>query len=63
PAEPGDHFFQPNLFAGYYFMHRRAELLLGLLNLTGENYKLNPLTPYQELPRCRVVEARLNFLF
>jgi tetratricopeptide (TPR) repeat protein len=63
PAEPGDHFFQPNLFAGCYFAHRRAELLLGLLNLTGNDYKLNPLTPYQGLPRCRVIEARLNFVF
>jgi hypothetical protein len=63
PAEPGDHLFQPNLFAGYYFAHRRAELLLGLLNLTGDNYKLNSLTPYQGLPRCRVIEARLNFVF
>jgi tetratricopeptide (TPR) repeat protein len=63
PAEPGDHFFQYNLFAGYYFAHRRAELLLGLLNLTGENYKLNPLTPYQGLPISRVFEAKLNFVF
>jgi hypothetical protein len=63
PAEPGDHFFQYNLFAGYYFMHRRAELQLGILNLTGGNYNLNPLTPYQELPISRVFEAKLNFVF
>jgi cytochrome c-type biogenesis protein CcmH/NrfG len=63
PAEPGDHFFQPNLFAGYYFAHRRAALLLGILNLTGGNYNLSPLTPYQELPRSRVFEAKLNFVF
>jgi hypothetical protein len=30
PAEPGDHFFQYNLFAGYYFAHRRAELEVGI---------------------------------
>ncbi len=63
PAEPGDHFCQYNLFAGYYFLHRRAELQLGILNLAGGNYNLNPLTPYQELPRSRVFEAKLNFVF
>jgi cytochrome c-type biogenesis protein CcmH/NrfG len=62
-TEPGDHFFQYNLFAGYFFAHRRAELELGILNLTGENYNLNPLTTYQELPRSRVFEAKLNFVF
>jgi ferric-dicitrate binding protein FerR (iron transport regulator) len=63
PAEPGDHFFQENLFAGWYFAHRRAELQLGILNLGGGNYNLNSLTPYQGLPTSRVFEAKLNFLF
>jgi tetratricopeptide (TPR) repeat protein len=63
PAEPGDRFFQYNLFTGCYFMHRRAELEFGILNLTGENYNLNPLTPLQYLPMSRVFEAKLNFMF
>ena len=64
PAEPGDYFFQENLFAGYYFAHRRAELLLGILNLTGQDYHLNSLTVYEEqLPRSRVFEAALSFMF
>ena len=63
PTEPGDHFFQENLFAGWYFAHRRAELQLGILNLGGGNYNLNSLTPYQGLPTSRVFEAKLNFLF
>ena len=63
PTEPGDHFFQYNLFAGYYFAHRRAELELGILNLTGENYNLDPLNSYQGLPTSRVFEAKLNFVF
>jgi tetratricopeptide (TPR) repeat protein len=62
-AGPGDDFFQHNLFAGYRFCHRRAEILLGILNLTGEDYHLSPLTVYAELPRERVFEARLNFQF
>jgi hypothetical protein len=63
PAEPGDRFFQYNLFAGWYFAHRRAELQFGILNLTGGSYNLNSLTPYQGLPESRVFEAKLNFMF
>jgi ferric-dicitrate binding protein FerR (iron transport regulator)/outer membrane receptor protein involved in Fe transport len=60
---PGDNFFQENLYVGYRFAHRRAELLLGLLNISGQDYHLNPLTVYGELPRKRVFEARLSFTF
>jgi tetratricopeptide (TPR) repeat protein len=60
---PGDDFFQENLFVGYRFAHRRAEILLGLLNIAGQDYQLNPLTVYAELPRKRVFEARFNFVF
>jgi hypothetical protein len=63
PAEPDVSFVQENLFAGYRFAHRRAELQLGILNLSGGGYNLDPLTPYQELPRKRVFDARLNFIF
>ena len=35
----------------------------GLLNLAGQDYHLNPLTTYAELPRKRLFEARLNFEF
>jgi Tfp pilus assembly protein PilF len=63
PAEPGDRFFQENLFAGWYFAHRRAELQLGILNLAGGGYNLNSLTAYQGLPESRVFEAKLNFVF
>jgi hypothetical protein len=63
PAEPDVSFFQENLFAGYRFAHRRAELQLGILNLSGGGYNLDPLTPYQELARKRVFDARLNFIF
>jgi len=63
PAEPGDSFVQQNFYLGYRFAQRRVELTLGLLNVTGGDYKLEPLTIYQELPRKQVVEARLNFEF
>ncbi len=63
PAEPYSSFFQENIYTGYRFAHRRAELQLGVLNLSGGGYNLDPLTVYQELPRKRVFEASFNFLF
>ena len=63
PSEPGDDFWQCNLFAGYRSPHRKAELTVGLLNVAGQNYNLNPLNIYNELPRSRTlaVSLRLNF--
>ncbi|HEY2083483.1 MAG TPA: hypothetical protein VGI88_11920 [Verrucomicrobiae bacterium] len=62
-TEPGDDFWQFNLFGGYRFPRRHAELTLGLLNLTGKDYKLNPLNVYNELPRERTLAVRLNINF
>jgi hypothetical protein len=60
---PGDHVWQFNALLGYRFPGRRAELSVGLLNLNDQNYTLNPLTPYNDLPRHRTVAVRflLNF--
>jgi Flp pilus assembly protein TadD len=60
---PGDYFWQFNVLLGYRFAGRRAELSAGVLNLTDQNYMLNPLTPYNDLPRGRTVALRflLNF--
>ena len=63
PALAASDFWQHNLYAGWRFAHRRAELALGILNLTGQDYRLNPLASYQELPRERVFQVRLNFQF
>jgi Tfp pilus assembly protein PilF len=63
PAEPGDDFFQENIFAGYRCFNRRLEMQLGILNLGGQDYSLNPLNVYSELPRKRVFTATLNFIF
>jgi len=62
-TEPGDNFWQLNAFAGYRFLQRRAELTLGLLNITDQNYKLNPLNLYNELPRSRTLALRLQINF
>ena len=62
-TQPGDDFWQVNVFAGYRFPRRRAEVSLGLLNLTDRDYQLNPLNIYDELPRRRtlVAEFKVNF--
>jgi len=55
--------FQANLFVGYRFWRRRGEVTLGCLNFTGQDYRLNSLTPFAELPHERVFLARARFNF
>jgi hypothetical protein len=63
PSLPGDDFWQHSIYAGYIFGHRRAELRLGLVNLGGQDYRLNPLNLQSELDRGRTftMSLRLNF--
>jgi len=63
PALPGDDFVQFNVFIGYEFPYRRGELAVGLLNVTAQDYRLNPLNIYAELPRSRLFYARLKLNF
>ncbi|MGH9580006.1 MAG: TonB-dependent receptor domain-containing protein, partial [Terriglobales bacterium] len=63
PDLPGDDFWQVNLKVGMRFWKRRAEASVSLLNATGQDYRLNPLNLYQELPRSRMVAASLRFSF
>ena len=63
PALSGDAFWQVNLAAGYRFWHRRAQAQVGVLNLTGQDYQLNPLNLYNELPRQRTFVASFQFNF
>jgi Flp pilus assembly protein TadD len=60
---PGDDFWQFNVYAGYRFPRRRADVTLGLLNLADQNYKLNPLNIYNELPRERTLAVRFSIHF
>lgn len=62
-SEPGDDFVQLNIQGGWRFFNRRAQLVFGILNLTSQNYKLNPLTEYSELPRFRVYYGQFSFEF
>jgi hypothetical protein len=63
PILPGDDFWQFNAFVGYRFLHRKAELRLGLLNISGQDYNLNPLNLHQEFPHHRTVAMRLRLNF
>jgi len=60
---PGDNFWQFNVFVGYRFPRRHAEVQVGLLNITDQDYRLNPLNLYSDLPRERTLFAsfKLNF--
>lgn len=63
PDLDGDDFWQFNVEAGWRFFRRRMEARVGLLNVTDQYYRLNPLNLTSELPRERtlVVSLRLNF--
>ena len=63
PAAPGDELLQVNAYVGYRFRRNFGDVTLGLLNINDEDYKLNPLNYYNELPRERtlLVRLRLNF--
>ncbi len=63
PARSTADFWQHSVYAGYRFPKRHAEVRLGLVNLTNQNYQLNPLNLYAELPRERAltVSLKLNF--
>jgi len=62
-ARPGDEFAQFNIYAGYRLPRQRGAIMLGVLNLGGDDYHLNSLTPYNELPHERVFLARLRLNF
>lgn len=58
-----DEFWQFNLHAGYRWWQRRAELRVGLLNLTDQDYRLNPLNLTAHLPRERTLTVSFRFSF
>jgi tetratricopeptide (TPR) repeat protein len=60
---PDEEFWQFNVFAGYRFAQRRAEVRLGLLNLTDQDFRLNPINLRAWLPRERMLLVSLRFNF
>jgi tetratricopeptide (TPR) repeat protein len=63
PDIPGDEILQLNVYAGYRFRRNYGDITLGFLNLTDQNYKLNPLNYYSELPRDRTLQVRVRLNF
>jgi tetratricopeptide (TPR) repeat protein len=60
---PNENIWQFDIYAGYRFLQRRGELTIGLLNATDQDYRLHPLTIYNEFPRERTFLARLRLNF
>ncbi len=60
---PGDEIFQLNAYVGYRFRRNYGDVTIGFLDINDQDYKLNPLNYYNELPRERtfVARVRLNF--
>jgi Tfp pilus assembly protein PilF len=56
-------FWHVNAYVGYRFLKRKAEVRIGLLNITDKDYRLNPLNLYNELPRSRTLAFRAQFNF
>jgi tetratricopeptide (TPR) repeat protein len=63
PDRSSDDFWQIDLFTGYRFLRRRAAITVGLLNITDQDYRLNPLTLHTDQPRERTLLARLELSF
>lgn len=59
----GNEFWQFNLYAGFRWPNRRAEVRLGLLNVTDQDYRLNPLNLTADLPRERTLALTLKLNF
>ena len=60
-AVPGEGFWHCNLSTGYRFARRRGEVSVGVLNVTGRNYRLHPISATSELPRERTMFVRFQW--
>jgi hypothetical protein len=63
PGLEDDSFVQLDAFLGYRFARRKAEVSLGLLNITDQDYRLSPVNLHPEFARERTLAttARFNF--
>lgn len=60
---PDDDFWQLNLTAGYRFPRQKAEISMGVLNVLGGDYRLDPINQHVDPPRSRTFYARLLLNF
>jgi outer membrane receptor protein involved in Fe transport len=61
--EPGNDFWQFNLYAGYRFPRRHIEVAIGLVNMFNQGYNIDPVTYFLEQARTRTLVASLKFSF
>jgi outer membrane receptor protein involved in Fe transport len=63
PELPTESFWHLDAYVGWRFRGRKAEIRVGVLNLTDQDYRLNPLNYLLEPPRERtfVTSLRLSF--
>lgn len=59
----GDRFPQIDIWLGYRFRKNLGDVSVGLLNVSDSEYRLNPLNPYAEMPRERVIATRIRLRF
>lgn len=60
---PQTSFWQAHLYGGFRFPRRRAEVTIGVYNVTAQDYRLYPINFYPDLPRERTFFARLTLNF
>lgn len=60
-AVPSEDLWQINLWGGWRFLRRRAEILVGVLNVTDADYRLNPISVTVPPERERTFITRLSF--
>ncbi|MBL9175438.1 MAG: FecR domain-containing protein [Verrucomicrobiales bacterium] len=63
PGSFAETFWQFNFMVGYRFARRQGEVALGILNATGSDYNLNPVTSYMDLPHQRALVGRFRIQF
>ena len=56
-----EEFLQINAFAGYRFARRKGEVRVGLLNITGQDYRLAPLNLSTKFPRELTAFCSITF--
>jgi len=59
----GDSFWRHDVWVGWRFLRRKAEVAVGMLNLTDEDYRLYPLNYFGETYRERTVAVTGRFAF
>ena len=62
-GHPKSDFWQFNVLAGYRFHRNQCEISGGVLNLMGQDYRLNPVNPYNDMPRTRTFVVRCKLVF